>query len=70
MMAPNIQVQNDVQSVLKITLADGSDASEHFSQNSIGNSIPIFLNDLPSKCSLMAFNFVSRLYSLLFPSSF
>lgn len=39
MMAPNIQVQNDVQSVLKITLADGSDASEHFSQNSIGNSV-------------------------------
>ena len=39
MMAPNIQVQNDVQSVLKITLADGSNASEHFSQNSIGNLI-------------------------------
>lgn len=39
MMAPNIQVQSDVQSVLKITLADGSDALGHFSQNSIGNSI-------------------------------
>ena len=34
-----VQVQNDTQSELKITFTDGSDASSHYEQNSISNSI-------------------------------